>query len=133
MSPIANTRRVRYMSPEYAMKDIFSKKSDVYSFGVLLLEFLSGKKNTAWELWKQGDSVELRDNSMASCPKEEHAADRPTISEVISMLTSDIMFLPDPKQPAYYFSRNEVWPSPPYGRLDMGPVNCVSMTLVEAR
>ncbi|CAL9027892.1 unnamed protein product [Prunus brigantina] len=88
------------------MKDIFSKKSDVYSFGVLLLEFLSGKKNTAWELWKQGDNVELRDNSMASCPKEEvsefihvgllcvqeHAADRPTISEVISMLTSDHVF-----------------------------------------
>ncbi|CAL8172279.1 unnamed protein product [Prunus armeniaca] len=115
------------------MKDIFSKKSDGYSFGVLLLEFLSGKKNTvflsstalslielakrltlhqnlndlqAWELWKQGDSVELRDNSMASCPKEEvskfihvgllcvqeHAADRPTISEVISMLTSDHVF-----------------------------------------
>lgn len=38
----------RYMSPEYAMKDIFSKKSDVYSFGVFLLEFLSGKKNTVF-------------------------------------------------------------------------------------
>lgn len=98
-------------------------------------------------MWKQGDSVELRDNSMASCPKEEvskfihvgllcvqeHAADRPTISEVISMLASDIMFLPDPKQPAYYFSRNEVWPSPPYGRLDMGSVNCVPITVMEAR
>lgn len=36
------------MSPKYAMKDIFSKKSDVYSFGVLLLEFLSGKKNTVF-------------------------------------------------------------------------------------
>ena len=35
-----------YMSPEYAMNGIFSEKSDVYSFGVLLLEILSGKKNT---------------------------------------------------------------------------------------
>lgn len=35
-----------YMSPEYAMNGIFSEKSDVYSFGVLLLEIVSGQKNT---------------------------------------------------------------------------------------
>lgn len=34
------------MSPEYAMKGIFSVKSDVFSFGVLMLEIISGKKNT---------------------------------------------------------------------------------------
>lgn len=34
------------MSPEYAMNGIFSEKSDVYSFGVLLLEIVSGKKNS---------------------------------------------------------------------------------------
>lgn len=36
------------MSPEYAMNGIFSMKSDVYSFGVLLLEVVSGKKNTVF-------------------------------------------------------------------------------------
>ena len=35
------------MAPEYAMKGKFSEKSDVYSFGVLLLEIVSGKKNTS--------------------------------------------------------------------------------------
>ncbi|KAK9085028.1 hypothetical protein Sjap_025439 [Stephania japonica] len=35
-----------YMSPEYAVQGFFSVKSDVFSFGVLLLEILSGNKNT---------------------------------------------------------------------------------------
>ncbi|XP_058073048.1 G-type lectin S-receptor-like serine/threonine-protein kinase At1g11330 [Magnolia sinica] len=48
----ANTNRVvgtyGYMSPEYAMEGLFSEKSDVFSFGVLLLEIVSGKKNTSF-------------------------------------------------------------------------------------
>ena len=35
-----------YMSPEYAMHEEFSVKSDVYSFGVLVLEIITGKKNS---------------------------------------------------------------------------------------
>ena len=35
-----------YMSPEYAMHGEFSVKSDVYSFGVLVLEIITGKKNS---------------------------------------------------------------------------------------
>ena len=38
-----------YMSPEYAMHGEFSEKSDVYSFGVLVLEIISGKKNSNFE------------------------------------------------------------------------------------
>lgn len=34
------------MAPEYAMEGMFSIKSDVYSFGVLLLEIISGKRNS---------------------------------------------------------------------------------------
>ena len=30
------------------MEEIFSTKSDVYSFGVLLLEIVSGRKNTSF-------------------------------------------------------------------------------------
>lgn len=37
-----------YMSPEYAMHGLFSVKSDVYSFGILLLEIISGKKNSTY-------------------------------------------------------------------------------------
>ena len=37
-----------YMSPEYAMEGRFSEKSDIFSFGVLLLEILSGKRNSSF-------------------------------------------------------------------------------------
>ncbi|KAK2977250.1 hypothetical protein RJ640_005512 [Escallonia rubra] len=78
----ANTNRVvgtfGYMSPEYALDGLFSIKSDVFSFGVLLLEVISGKKNIgffhnnptsnlikhAWELWNDGNALELVDTCM---------------------------------------------------------------------
>jgi serine/threonine protein kinase len=34
------------MAPEYAMHGQFSVKSDVFSFGVLILEIISGYKNS---------------------------------------------------------------------------------------
>lgn len=37
-----------YMAPEYAMRGRFSEKSDVFSFGVLVLEIISGKRNTSF-------------------------------------------------------------------------------------
>jgi len=37
-----------HMSPEYAMQGLFSVKSDVFSFGVLILEIVSGRKNTSF-------------------------------------------------------------------------------------
>ncbi|WRX28965.1 S-locus glycoprotein domain - like 10 [Theobroma cacao] len=109
----ANTNRIvgtyGYMSPEYALEGLFSIKSDVFSFGVLLLEIVSGKKNTgfyhsnslnllghAWELWKGGRALELMDPTLeeqVSYPVllryihvallcvQEIAADRPTMSE----------------------------------------------------
>ncbi|KAG2565575.1 hypothetical protein PVAP13_7NG121700 [Panicum virgatum] len=82
-----NTKRVvgtyGYMSPEYAYKGIYSVKSDVFSFGVLLLEILSGKRNSSshqfgdfinllgytWHLWEEGRWLELVE---ASISKEMH-------------------------------------------------------------
>ena len=34
------------MAPEYAMHGQFSEKSDVFSFGVLVLEVVSGQRNS---------------------------------------------------------------------------------------
>ncbi|KAH6826693.1 S-locus lectin protein kinase family protein [Perilla frutescens var. hirtella] len=130
----ANTKRVvgtyGYMSPEYALQGIFSEKSDVYSFGVLLLEIVSGKKNScfydedqglfliayAWKLWNDGNIVTLMDPSIYDAGLEgdivryanvgllcvqKRAADRPNISTVLSMLSCEIVDLPLPKQPAF--------------------------------
>lgn len=36
------------MSPEYALDGLFSIKSDVFSFGVVLLEIVSGRRNTGF-------------------------------------------------------------------------------------
>ncbi|THU54293.1 hypothetical protein C4D60_Mb10t23530 [Musa balbisiana] len=75
---------IGYMSPEYAMGGKFSEKSDVFSFGVLVLEILSGKKNSyylnddddesigllgyAWRLWEEHRILELVDPSLGdSC------------------------------------------------------------------
>ncbi|KAK8312336.1 hypothetical protein V6Z12_D01G034900 [Gossypium hirsutum] len=90
----ANTKRVvgtyGYMSPEYAMQGQFSEKSDVFSFGVLLLEIVSGRRNTsfynnkddlsllgyAWKLWREGniwglvDEVILESKSDSNNEKE---------------------------------------------------------------
>jgi len=44
-----------YMAPEYAMRGQFSVKSDVFSFGVLILEIVSGQKNSGIH---NGESME---------------------------------------------------------------------------
>ncbi|XP_030971351.1 G-type lectin S-receptor-like serine/threonine-protein kinase At1g11330 [Quercus lobata] len=120
-----------YMSPEYVMQGFFSEKSDVFSFGVLLLEIVSGRKTTcfyddqqyylslvgfAWKLWNDNNIMALVDPTiwdpgfqmeMLRCIHvgllcvQELARDRPTVSTIISMLNSEILDLPTPKQPAF--------------------------------
>ena len=47
-----------YMSPEYAMDGIFSVKSDIFSLGVIILEILSGKRNSNFgRVWHTGGKV----------------------------------------------------------------------------
>ncbi|TKY68591.1 G-type lectin S-receptor serine/threonine-protein kinase [Spatholobus suberectus] len=120
-----------YMSPEYAMEGVFSTKSDVYSFGVLLFEIVSGKRNNsvyteerplnlvghAWELWKKGEPLKVVDlalndsfseDEVLRCVHagllcvEENADDRPSMSNIVSMLTNKSKVTSLPKKPAYY-------------------------------
>ena len=44
-----------YMAPEYVMHGQFSVKSDVFSFGILVLEIVSGAKNSGI---RDGDNTE---------------------------------------------------------------------------
>ncbi|CAA0395992.1 unnamed protein product [Arabidopsis thaliana] len=132
----AVTRRVvgtyGYMAPEYAMHGRFSVKTDVYSFGVLVLEIITGKRNSglglgegtdlptfAWQNWIEGTSMELIDpvllqthdkkESMQcleialSCV-QENPTKRPTMDSVVSMLSSDSesLQLPKPSQPGFF-------------------------------
>ncbi|KAK2354483.1 receptor serine/threonine-protein kinase SD1-7 [Trifolium repens] len=129
----ANTNRIvgtyGYMSPEYAMEGLFSIKSDVFSFGVLLLEIVSGKKNTrffqtnslnllgyAWDLWINNSGINLMDSTLNDTYSkhlvlryinigllcvQQSSADRPTMSDVISMIGNDTVPLPYPKSPAF--------------------------------
>lgn len=45
------------MAPEYAMEGLFSVKSDVFSFGVIVLEILSGEKNSGFYQTKHAQTL----------------------------------------------------------------------------
>lgn len=73
----------------------------------------------AWELWREGRGLELMDPLVESHSEQqllrclhvgllcvqEFAVDRPTMSDVISMLTNESFPLPSPKQAAFTTSR----------------------------
>ncbi|XP_074272112.1 G-type lectin S-receptor-like serine/threonine-protein kinase At1g11300 [Silene latifolia] len=133
----ADTNRVvgtyGYMSPEYAMEGRFSEKSDVFSFGVVLLEIVSGRRNSsfkeqeslsllghAWKLWNEGDIQSLIDPAVlepgfldeifrciqvALLCVQELPEDRPNISMIISMIESELLDLPCPTQPGFTLRR----------------------------
>ncbi|EYU43089.1 hypothetical protein MIMGU_mgv1a002648mg [Erythranthe guttata] len=136
----ASTNRVvgtyGYMSPEYALDGKFSIKSDVFSFGVVMLEIISGKKNTgfynpqqvlnllgyAWGLWIENKAIELVDPVVVeSCEEcevikcinvgllcvQEDPNDRPSMSTVVVMIGSEnTNSIPFPTKPAFVVRRH---------------------------
>ncbi|KAK4253966.1 hypothetical protein QN277_009406 [Acacia crassicarpa] len=152
-----------YMSPEYAMDGLFSTKSDVFSFGVLVLEIVTGRKNKgfyysndelnllghAWNQWKEGKALELVDPSIIdsySPPEvlrciqvgllcvQERAEDRPTMSTVVLMLSSETVLMPQPKSPGFCVGRNPNETESSSSRQDQSySVNEVTVTMLHAR
>ncbi|OAY26071.1 hypothetical protein MANES_16G019100v8 [Manihot esculenta] len=152
-----------YMSPEYAMDGLFSVKSDVFSFGVLVLEIVSGNKNRgfyhsnselnllghAWRLWKEGKGMDLLDTSTGSsfsssevlrCIQvgllcvQERAEDRPTMSSVVLMLSSETATMPQPKTPGFCLGRNPLETDSSSDKQDESfTVNQVTVTVLDAR
>ncbi|XP_026432737.1 cysteine-rich receptor-like protein kinase 10 [Papaver somniferum] len=131
----ASTNRIvgthGYMAPEYIMHGKFSVKSDVFSFGVLVLEILSGQRNScfhgpdtaqnllsyAWRLYKYGSAVETLDPTLkgtsyrseamkcihvALLCVQENAADRPTMPTVVQMLNNSLISHVSPSPPAFF-------------------------------
>ncbi|GMN50970.1 hypothetical protein TIFTF001_020111 [Ficus carica] len=141
---LENTRRIvgtlGYMSPEYALRGIFSEKSDVFSFCVLTLEIVTGRKITSfnyddqhqsliayvWHLWSERRALDMTDkvleDSYSSSQAmrcihvgllcvQDHDTDRPTMPDVIFMLNKETD-LPQPKQPFFTFERLTVYDLP---------------------
>ncbi|XP_033134451.1 G-type lectin S-receptor-like serine/threonine-protein kinase At1g11330 [Brassica rapa] len=149
-----------YMSPEYAMEGFFSEKSDVFSLGVIFLEIISGRKNShkeennlnllayAWKLWNDGKANSLADPTIfnecfekefTKCVQigllcvQEVASDRPNVSTMIWMLTTENTNLPEPKQPAFIATRR-VFEAESSGQSSQKvSINDVSLTAVTGR
>ncbi|XP_027911794.1 G-type lectin S-receptor-like serine/threonine-protein kinase At4g27290 isoform X2 [Vigna unguiculata] len=150
-----------YMAPEYALEGLFSVKSDVFSFGVLLLEIISGKKNIgfyqtssfnllgyAWDLWTRNSGVDLMDSALDESDTlcnvsryvnigllcvQESPEDRPTMSDVASMIGNDTVPLPSPKPPAFQKLRGDDSSTLPSTSTERLSVNVITETIVEAR
>ncbi|URE27538.1 Cysteine-rich receptor-like protein kinase [Musa troglodytarum] len=109
-----------YMAPEYVIHGQFSIKSDVFSFGVLVLEILTGRKNSTtcnpentedllsytWEKWRGGLALEMVDPALGNqfhgsdllrCIQigllcvQENPFSRPTMSTITVMLNTVLL------------------------------------------
>ncbi|XVE74672.1 hypothetical protein DITRI_Ditri12bG0035800 [Diplodiscus trichospermus] len=123
-----------YMAPEYVMHGHLSVKADVFSFGVLVLEMISGQRNSsfnsdvdaqnlldwAYKLYKKGNSLEIMDPSLAPSAAAEQVAMcikigllctqgdpqlRPDMSRIVVLLSKRPTNLEEPTRPGIPGSR----------------------------
>ncbi|KAJ8771777.1 hypothetical protein K2173_026954 [Erythroxylum novogranatense] len=117
-----------YVAPEYLIKGQLTEKVDVYGFGVLVLEIATGKKNSVYSqgsnsilhsVWKNYKARTITNTIFPGLYGEfphKQAANvlqvgllctqasaslRPSMAEVVQMLTDEECELPSPKQPPF--------------------------------
>ncbi|KAL6653666.1 hypothetical protein ACP70R_008590 [Stipagrostis hirtigluma subsp. patula] len=119
-----------YIDPEYYLLGICSTMSDVYSFGVMLLEIITARRcypfvdaehpcdhlvAYAWDLWTTGRTIDLIDPELIYEPRlaeilrcieiallcvQVDPLDRPSMPDVVHMLSCGSMALPRPRHAA---------------------------------
>ncbi|EPS60875.1 hypothetical protein M569_13926, partial [Genlisea aurea] len=124
-----------YMSPEYAYRGQISVKTDVFSFGVLVLEIVSGQRNSlfmngdrvedmlsfGWRVWQEGRPEVMIDPALKTGSEplleavrclhigllcvQENAGDRPTMENVVLMLNTSSITMALPLRPAFFVPR----------------------------
>ncbi|XP_060171865.1 G-type lectin S-receptor-like serine/threonine-protein kinase CES101 [Lycium barbarum] len=163
----ANTDRIvgtlGYIPPEYVEQGIYSMKSDVFSFGVLLLQIISGKKNTclrgsdeqlnlleyAFEMWKEGKGMEFMDESLddttSSCKLlncmqiallyvQKNPLERPTMLAVSNMFKNIAnLAMVSPKRPAFSTREDEEGDNVKGESLEIEEVDTATITQLVAR
>ncbi|GKD41801.1 G-type lectin S-receptor-like serine/threonine-protein kinase, partial [Tanacetum coccineum] len=102
----------------------------------------------AWELWTQGDALELMDPTLSStCVEQQllrtvhvallcvqnHAKDRPTTSDMISMLVNDSVSLPKPNEPPFVTQIVDSDRTLTGSKTNDCSVNNMTVTIMEAR
>ncbi|KAB5556146.1 hypothetical protein DKX38_007055 [Salix brachista] len=102
----------------------------------------------AWKLWSSNKASDLMDPTLGDPPStsmllryinigllcvQESPADRPTMSDVISMIVNEHVALPDPKQPAFVAGRNVAEPGSLMSSAGVPSVNNVTITAIDAR
>ncbi|XP_054810700.1 cysteine-rich receptor-like protein kinase 43 [Prosopis cineraria] len=123
-----------YMAPEYVMHGHLSVKADVFSYGVLVLELISGQRNSAfslevdahnlldwaYKLYKKGRSLEMVDPALAASAVTDQVAMciqlgllcvqgdprlRPNMRRVVVMLSKKPGHMEEPTRPGAPGSR----------------------------
>lgn len=131
-----------YMAPEYVMNGRLSVKADVFSFGVVVLELISGQRNSsfnldvdahsllewAYKLYKKGKSLEFMDPVLASSAVPEQVAMciqigllctqgdpqlRPDMRRVVILLSKRPGSLEEPTRPGALGARHRRSHRPP--------------------
>ncbi|KOM32788.1 hypothetical protein LR48_Vigan01g234400 [Vigna angularis] len=124
-----NSKTLGYTAPEYVSNGQLTEKADIYAFGVLIVEIVCGKKNSdqipgstsllhsVWKNYKANNITASVDPVLQGKLTVDEASNtlqagllctqstvtlRPSMSEVVQMLTKKDYAIPSPKQQPFF-------------------------------